>query len=226
MRMSWHDLLFMHWPVEASQLRPLIPKKLSIDTFDGIAWIGVVPFRMSDVAPRCIPAIPGVSAFPELNVRTYVTCDGKPGVWFFSLDATNRLAVRAARRFFHLRYMDAHISIEHRDSSYQYASQRYHQGEPPANLRVTYRPDGEPFYARPGSLEYFLTARYCLYAANKKGRVFRADIDHAPWPLRRATCKIHENSMIEWTGITQPTDDPHLLFVKGINVVAWLNQRV
>ena len=93
MRQSWHDLLFMHWRVPADVLRPLIPPGLEVDTFDGSAWIAVVPFRMSDVAPRFVPAVPGLSAFPELNVRTYVARDGKPGVWFFSLDAGNRLAV-------------------------------------------------------------------------------------------------------------------------------------
>lgn len=226
MRMSWHDLLFMHWPVAADKLRALIPGKLSIDTFDGWAWIAVVPFRMSDVAPRFVPAVPRVSAFPELNVRTYVTADDKPGVWFFSLDAANRLAVRIARGLFHLRYMDADMSIEHDGESYHYQSRRCHRNEPAANLRMAYRPMGEPFHAQTGSLEHFLTARYCLYAANRKGRVFRGEIDHPPWLLQTSACEVVENTMIEWTGIEQPSGDPHLLFAKDIDVVAWLNERV
>ena len=231
MRMSWHDLLFAHWRVEVEQIRTLIPEPLSIDTFDGSAWIGVVPFRMSDVAPRFVPAINALSAFPELNVRTYVTVDGKPGVWFFSLDATNKLAVRVARSLFHLRYMDAKISIErsevrHGTYSFDYTSHRTHRNEPKADLRIKYSPTGERFFAKPDSLEYFLTARYCLYAANKHGVVYRGEIDHPPWPLQTATTEIEENSMISWLGIPQPKDDPHLLFVDRIDVRAWLNERV
>src|SRR5262245_4554326 len=110
MRMSWHDLLFAHWPVPVAAMRALVPAPLEVDTFDGAAWIGVVPFRMTRVGPLWLPPIPGVSSFAELNVRTYVTRDDKPGVWFFSLDAANPLAVRTARRFFHLPYFHAAMS--------------------------------------------------------------------------------------------------------------------
>ena len=114
MRMRWHDLLFMHWPVNVASLRRLIPAALDLDLWNGQAWLGVVPFRMSDVAPRGIPAMPWLSAFPELNVRTYVKTEDKPGVWFFSLDATNPVAVRVARSAFHLPYFDARIAIRAR----------------------------------------------------------------------------------------------------------------
>ncbi len=107
MRMSWHDLLFAHAPVPVAALRAVVPAGLELDTFDGVAWLGVVPFRMTRVGPRVLPPLPGLHAFPELNVRTYVTRDGRPGVWFFSLDAANRLAVWTARRFFHLPYFHA-----------------------------------------------------------------------------------------------------------------------
>ena len=169
MRMSWHDLLFMHWSIPVDVIRPLIPEALEIDTFGGRAWIGIVPFRMTDVAPRFIPGIPGLSAFPELNVRTYVSADEKPGVWFFSLDATNRIAVRVARMFFNLPYMDARIRMHESEAGYEYESVRTHRGEPPAEFDVAYRPTSEQFHAKAGSLEYWLTARYCLYAANHHG---------------------------------------------------------
>ena len=107
--MRWHDLLFMHWPVKSEALRPYIPPALAIESFDGTAWIGVVPFRMSAVVPRLIPPVPYLSAFPELNVRTYVSAEGKPGVWFFSLDAGNPIAVEAARDTFHLNYYNARM---------------------------------------------------------------------------------------------------------------------
>ena len=111
MSQSWHDLLFAHWPIDASHLRPLIPAALEIDKFQGEAWIGVVPFRMSGVRLRATPALPTLSAFPELNVRTYVTHGGKPGVWFFSLDAANAIAVSVARAWFHLPYFNARMTL-------------------------------------------------------------------------------------------------------------------
>lgn len=224
--MSWHDLLFMHWPVPVDAIRPLIPDLLEVDTFGGRAWIGVVPFRMSDVAPRWMPGIPWLSAFPELNVRTYVTVDDKPGVWFFSLDATNPIAVRIARTFFKLPYMDANISIKNEGRGIEYKSRRTHRGEPPAELDIVYQAAGEQFHAKPGSLEYWLTARYCLYAGSHRGDVFRGDIDHASWPLQPATCTIRSNSMTTAAGIELPNEPPHLLFASDIAVIAWTNELV
>src|SRR5271168_4463454 len=163
MAQSWHDLLFAHWPVPAAILRPHIPARLAIDTFEGQGWLGVVPFRMSGVRLRGTPALPWLSAFPELNVRTYVVADGKPGVWFFSLDARNPAAVAIARAWFHLPYFRARMQCAARDGSIHYSSERTHHGASPAALRVNYRPAGEIFEAKPGSLEHFLTERYCLY---------------------------------------------------------------
>ena len=226
MRMSWHDLLFAHWPLRASVLRPLIPPALAIDTFDGWSWIGVVPFRMTDVAPRCVPAMPGLSSFPELNVRTYVTADNKPGVWFFSLDATNRLAVRLARQLFHLPYMDARITMDHQGDSVHYQSSRTHRGELPATLDVSYQAWGDPFAAAAGSLEHFLTARYCLYTADRQGRVLRGEVDHPPWQLRQARGEFRESSMIQGAGLPQPRGAAHLLYAHRTDVRATLNQRI
>jgi hypothetical protein len=229
MHMAWLDLLFAHWRVPSAALRPLIPPALELDEFDGSAWIAVVPFRMSGVRPRFGPSVPGLSDFPELNVRTYVTKDGKPGVWFFSLDATNRLAVRAARRFFHLPYMDAEMACQPSPDpsriaggEISYKSRRTHKGEPPADFAAAYGPTGEVFYAQPGSLEYFLTARYCLYAADAQGRVYRGEIDHPDWPLQPAWAEIERNTMTNPIGLTLPDDKPHLLFARKLDVVAWL----
>ena len=228
MRMRWHELLFMHWPLEPSLLEPHLPG-IECDTFKGQAWIAIVPFRMSDVAPRFVPAIPGLSAFPELNVRTYVSIDGKPGVWFFSLDAPNKIAVRVARRFFYLKYMDADMKMSmETDGWFSYSSCRTHAGEGAADLEMRYRPTGEPFLAQPGSLEYWLTARFCLYTQDHKGNILRGEIDHEPWPLQKAEANVRTNSMLKWldpTGkITQ--QKPHLLYSKYVGVRAWLNQRV
>ena len=200
MRMSWHDLLFAHWSFEPDRVARLLPDGIDLDTFEGKAWVGVVPFRMSNVAPRFVPSLPWMSAFPELNIRTYVTHHGKPGVWFFSLDATNPVAVRMARWLFHLRYMDAKMSLTKVDHWYQYRSLRTHRSEPSARLIGKYRPTSEPFFASPGSLEYWLTARYCLYVSDRRGRILRGEIDHPPWPLQQAELVLEENTMLDgWT---------------------------
>ena len=159
LRMQWHDLLFMHWPIPAAAIRDYIPPALAVDTFEGSAWLGVVPFRMADVAPRFVPAIPGLSAFAELNVRTYVTIEGKPGVWFFSLDAENPFAVEAARDIFHLNYYRAQMRCARDDDAVEYQSIRRHRGAPPATLTARYRPTGPADKSTPGSLEAFLTER-------------------------------------------------------------------
>jgi uncharacterized protein YqjF (DUF2071 family) len=226
MGMRWHDLLFMHWPVPVSALRPLIPDALEIDTFGGEAWIGVVPFRMTGVRPRFVPALPRVSAFPELNVRTYVKAGGHAGVWFFSLDATSRFAVRAARRSYHLPYFDANISAQSIGDDIHYASTRTHRNAPSASLRMRYKPVGDPYHAKPGSLDDFLTNRLCLYAADSRGRVNRADIAHVPWPLQPAEAEIESIAMTEQIGVTLPATPPLLHFARFLDVVAAWPARV
>ena len=222
LQMTWSDLLFAHWPVEPKFLSPRLPKGLSLDTRDGTAWIGVVPFFMSDVAPRCCPSIPKLSRFLELNVRTYVTYDDKPGVWFFSLDAANRIAVRAARATFNLPYMDARMSLNIEDAKgIAYRSERTHRAEPPATFDASYQAIGETFHAQPGTLEHWLTARYCLYSADRKGRLYRGEIDHAPWSLSPASCEERENTMCAALGIDL-IGQPHLLFAQPIKVRAWM----
>src|ERR671921_2948345 len=173
--MSWRDLLFMHWPVGVDGLRSLVPPALSIETFEGSAWLGVVPFEMTGVRPHFLPAVPGVSNFPEINLRTYVTAGGRPGVWFFSLDAHSRLAVRLARASFHLPYFDADISCETVNDEVRYRSVRTHRGAPPAEFVARYRPVGGPFESGRGSIENFLTERYCLYSAGRKSVVRRGE---------------------------------------------------
>jgi uncharacterized protein len=220
MGMRWHDLLFMHWPVPVNELRPMIPQSLEIDTFEGEAWLGVVPFRMTGVRPRFVPGIPGTSAFPELNVRTYVKAGGRSGVWFFSLDAMSRLAVRVARRAFHLPYFDANITTQTTSDDIRYASIRTHRNSPPASLRMRYKPVGAPYVTKPGNLDDFLTNRLCLYAANGRGRVYRADIAHAPWPLQLAEAEIESIAMTEQIGVKQPHAPPLLHFARFLDVVS------
>ncbi|MDX6380227.1 MAG: uncharacterized protein QOI57_1251 [Rubrobacteraceae bacterium] len=227
LRMRWHDLLFMHWPVPESWLRPLIPPSLELDTFDGSAWLGVVPFRMEDVSPRFVPAVPWLSSFPELNLRTYVTHRDKPGIWFFSLDAHNPIAVRLARASFGLPYFDAEMSCKVYGEEVRYESVRTHKGAPPARFVASYRPVGESFDSRPGTLENFLTERYCLYsagAANRasgSGHVRRGDIHHRLWPLQRAEVEVEKLEMTAQIGVTLPDTELTLHYARRLDVVAW-----
>jgi uncharacterized protein len=224
--MQWHDLLFMHWPVPAAALRPYIPSALELQTFDGTAWLGVAPFRMAGTRPRLVPPLPWCSAFPELNVRTYVTAEGKPGVWFFSLDAGNPLAVRGARYLFHLPYYDADMIAQRDGGAVRYASTRTQRGAPGATFAGRYRPVGPVYHAAVDSLEYWLTERYCLYAANRHGRVWRGDIHHARWPLQPAEAEIEGNTMTEQLRLVLPQHAPLLHFALRLDVVAWTLEAV
>ena len=222
MHMTWHDLLFAHWPVPAAALRALIPAPLQVDEYDGTAWLGVVPFRMSKVTPRGVPALPWLSAFPELNVRTYVTAEGKPGVWFFSLDAANPVAVAVARAWYHLPYFRARVRCAALASGgVRYESMRTHRGAPAAQLRGEYRPVAPASPAARGTLDYFLTERYCLYAADAHGRVFRGEIHHRPWPLQAAEADFAINTMALAHGVTLPQRAPLLHFARTLDVLAW-----
>jgi len=224
MAQSWHDLLFAHWPVDAAILRPLLPPQLQIDTFEGHAWLAVVPFRMTDVRLRGAPAMPWLSAFPELNVRTYVACGGKPGVWFFSLDAGNSLAVAIARAWFHLPYFRARMSCAEREGWIHYQSERTHRGAPAGLLKGRYRSVDEVSPHR-GTLEYFLTERYCLYATDGHGQIIRGQIHHQPWRLQLAEAEFTGNAMAEAAGVVLPVRKPLLHFAKRQDVVVWWPER-
>lgn len=222
-RQSWCDLLFAHWPVPADLLQPLIPAPLRVQEHGGTAWIGIVPFRMEGVMLRPLPDLPGISAFPELNVRTYVEVDGKPGVWFFSLDATNALAVWAARHLFHLPYHRAEISCKPMISGgFRYHCQRSGSLE---IFDAAYAPAGQVREAQPGTLEHFLTERYCLYAQAPDGALYRADVHHVPWPLRPARARIAWNSMADGLGV-RLVGQPLLHFADRVDVVVWSPERV
>jgi uncharacterized protein YqjF (DUF2071 family) len=225
MAMVWTDLCFLHWPVPAHALRRLVPPELRIDEYGGSAWLGVVPFAMSGVRHWRLPPIPGTHAFLELNVRTYVSAGGKPGVWFFSLDAANRLAVRVARATFRLPYMDARMTLTHRDGWTDYTSVRTHHGETPARFDASYRPIGPCSRSSPGTLEAFLTERYCLYAAGPRG-VLRGEIHHEPWPLQPAEAVVRSNTMAMAAGVALPDLPPLCHYAKRLEVPAWWPTRV
>ena len=225
MFMRWENLLFAHWRVDAAALKKQIPDGLQLDTFNGEAWLGVVPFLMTQTRLRFLPSIPGTHTFPENNVRTYVTCNGKPGVWFFSLDAGSRLAVWAARRFFHLPYFNSQMSIHTAEDEVRYQNRRFHRGAPAARFRASYRPVSPVIRSRPGTLEHWLTERYCLYSADRSGRIWQGDIHHPPWPLQNAEADIQLNTMADWLGFDLSREPDQLHFARQLDVVAWSIKR-
>jgi uncharacterized protein YqjF (DUF2071 family) len=225
MRQSWLDLLFAHWPVPAARLRPLVPPSVTIQEREGTSWVGVVPFRMEGVTPRPLPSVPGVSAFAELNLRLYVEVGGKPGVWFVSLDAASRFAVWAARRFFHLPYFHADMEARGDGARIHYRSARRAPG-PRVAFRGSYGPTAEVVESRPGTLEHFLTERYCLYTQDRSGAILRADIHHAPWPLQTAEAEIVENTIGDAQGILLEGPPALLHFGRRVDVVVWPITRV
>ncbi|MGH9580358.1 MAG: YqjF family protein [Terriglobales bacterium] len=224
-RFTWHDLLFAHWPMEAATLRALVPAPLELDLFDGRAWVGVIPFRMSGVRLRGLPAVPGLADFPEVNVRTYVRPGGRAGVYFFSLDAASWPACRAARMWYHLPYFHARMKVKMEDDTTTYQSIR-REGPRPAEFRARYRPASEPSPAPPGSLAHWLTERYCLFSLDGRGGVHRADIHHAPWPLAEAEAEIASNSLAAAAGIHLPPEPPLLHFARRLEVRVWPPERI
>ncbi|HZI18914.1 MAG TPA: DUF2071 domain-containing protein [Pyrinomonadaceae bacterium] len=225
LRQWWGKLLFMHWPVPGRLLRPMLPPQLTLDTYEGTAWLGVVPFTMWGFRPYLGPPVPGLNSFHELNVRTYVHYDGVPGVWFFSLDINSLLAVWGARRLYFLPYYRARLSLAQQGQVVRFTSERAAAAAPPAAFAAEWSV-GDPLPpAEPGSLEFFLTERYCLYSA-ARGQLFRCRIAHDSWPLRRAELSDFDSTMVEALGLPTPAGDPVLHYAEAIKVDVWPLRRV
>jgi uncharacterized protein YqjF (DUF2071 family) len=221
MAQTWRNLLFAHWPVPEHPLRRHIPPELELQTFEGQPWLSVTPFVLTGLRPRALPALPGLSRFPELNVRTYVTAGGKPGVFFFSLDAASRLAVYAARRLYSLPYFRARITVQTTHERIVYSSRRTDRRAPPAMFSAVYRPTGEAAIATSGTLAHWLTERYCLYAVDRLGGLHRAEIHHAPWRLQPAEAEILLNTMTTGLGFDLPSVAPLVHFTSRLDVCVW-----
>jgi uncharacterized protein len=218
MLQSWQTLLFAHWRVEPSSVRALVPEELELDLHGGAAWIGVTPFLLSGLRLRLMPSLPGVSEFPELNLRTYVRCHGRAGIFFFSLDAGSRLAVAGARSFFGLPYRKAVMEMEQAGGWTRFRSQR---ADGSAAFRARYRPTGDVFQPRPGSLEAFLTERYALFTVLRSGKVLRGDIHHAPWPLQAAEGEVSAGALAEAEGVVLPEGEPRLHYSERQDTLIW-----
>ena len=220
MGQTWRDLLFAHWEVGSDELAPLVPAPLELDEYDGSAWLGITPFEVTGLRPRGGPPPPIVSRFLELNVRTYVRWQDQPGILFFSLDCTSAAAVAAARRGYRLPYFRASASIERRGAEVRFTlGRRASGGASPATWRARYCSTGPRLPIAEGSLERWLTERYCLYVV-EGGRVLRGDIHHRPWPLQPARAEIDENTMTAPLGI-ELRGDPLLHFSARQDTLFW-----
>ncbi len=216
----------MHWPICEDHLVTLLPEGVELDRFEGQAWIGIVPFRMSGVAARWLPPLPWLSRFPEVTVRTYVIVDGKPGLWYFSLDATSRFAVLLAKCIFALPYSDSKIAMTRDGMWRRFFNRRTEAGRVTAELDVEYRPVGPVFQAPANTLDHWLTARYCLYTRNPQGEILRGEIDHAPWRLRNVQAIVHRNTMVNALGLALPDQCPRVLYSDYNRVGSWRNKRI
>lgn len=227
MRPSWHHLLFLHWPVAPEQLRPLLPPGLALDLHEGRAYIGLIPFTMTDARPHRLPRLPLprrlYEDFHEINVRTYVRAgDGEPGVWFFSLDAASRLAVLAARVWFKLPYFHARMRLSEKRQpdgapTIEYFSRRVWPGPKPATCATKYAPHGVPAAAQPGTLEHFLVERYALYSRAEK-RLYRGRVRHAPYQLQAVDVLALNENLVAAAGITRPNTPPLAHYARGVRV--------
>jgi uncharacterized protein YqjF (DUF2071 family) len=226
MYQTWDKLLFLHWPVAAERLRPLIAPRLSLDTFEGQAWVSMTPFTMRGIRPVFLPPLPIVSQSHELNVRTYVHMDGVPGVWFFSLDASNTLAVLGARAALGLPYFRARMRLQEEHAGIQFTSTRTHPWAPAARFEGTWS-HGEPLpLPPPGSLDFFLVERYCLYTVHWR-RLYRVRIFHRPWPLCRSERLSLTSTMLESHGLPTPSEAPRLhAQAEPLRVAIWPPERL
>jgi uncharacterized protein YqjF (DUF2071 family) len=233
MRQNWSQLLFLHWDLPAEQLRPLLPAGLELDLFEGRALVGLIPFTMTGVRPVGLPAVPWLSNFHETNVRTYVHVEGRdPGVWFFSLDAANPVAVQIARTLFHLPYYFARMSLTHLPPTPEmpmgrvsYGSERRWPGPRGASCAIEAGPRGPVAPAQVGTLEHFLVERYILYAAHR-GRLYRGRVHHAPYPLQGAEVRSLDENLIAAAGLTRPDSPPLAHFAGGVRVEVFKPQLV
>jgi uncharacterized protein YqjF (DUF2071 family) len=224
MYQSWDSLLFMHWRIPEEVLRPLVPDRLGIDLFHGSAWVAITPFTLWDVRPVFTPSLPWISHFHEINVRTYVHLDGEPGVWFFSLDANRTLPVLGARTVYHLPYYDSEIDFARKEDTIDFSLKRpAANGDAQFAARWSIGP-GLP-ESVPGSLEFFLTERYCLYAEHK-GELYRARIHHKPWPLQSASLDHYETDLFQANGLPHPNEEPVVHGGGPVKVEVWPIEKV
>lgn len=219
LHMGWRDALFANWPIAPELVRPTIPDGLTLDTYDGAAWLSVVPFTNVDVRPQAMPAGTGLP-LPELNLRTYVRYDDTPSIYFYSLDAQGLMAVLGARLTHHLPYYYARIDHDTDGDRITFRSRRLHPGDRPVRFTASYEPTGNEFYAEPGTLHRFLTARHRLYTEAPSGELRYTEAYHAAWPLTDVEVEIDAASLLRANGFDVPDADPICFYSPGVETVA------
>lgn len=222
---TWRDVLFAHWRIALPELRKVVPEPLPLDSYEGEGWVSIVAFGIENFRARATPPVPKLSAFPEINFRTYVTIDGRPGVYFFSLDVTSRLSVFGGRAFFHLPYYRARMTMRNVRESIQFSSERLDTHRP-ANFNAEYHASGNPAAPMPGTLDYWLTERYCLYSVDQSRRVYRAEIDHPAWQLQAASAMIQTNTLALASGVELPDVAPLLHYSQRQDATFWFPSRL
>ncbi len=220
MAQTWQDVLFAHWPVPLEALRVAIPAPLEVDTYEGTAWLGIVALRATGVRPNGLPPLPFISSFPGLNLRTYVRLGKRPGLWFLSLDTGGLLAAKLGRKLFHLPYFRARMKVRRRKDGIHFECHRADVTAPPAEFCARYRPVGHTSHSRPGSLEHWLTERYCAYSVNEK-EVFRTEIHHRHWPLQQVEADCDVDTMAEAQELALPDIPPLLHYSRSMKVEIW-----
>jgi uncharacterized protein len=218
MHQNWENLLFLHWPIEASILRGLVPEPLEIDTFDGKAWIGITPFTLTGLRLFSMPPIPALNSFDELNFRTYVHYKNMPGIWFFSLDASKLIPALAARMFFLLPYFNSDIEFIHEAETYSFKLKR--SGPPSAAFESEWRTGVRLRAPDLDSLAFFLVERYCFFTSNE-GTVNMTRVYHHPWILEEANVLAYQSNMFTTAGLPEPEGAPLAYFSKLLNVEVW-----
>ena len=225
LHMGWRHVLFANWPVDPDVVAPHVPDALTLDTYDGRAWLTILPFVNVDVRPYWLPAGTGVRV-PEVNLRTYVTREGRPAIYFFNLDADGPLTVLGARATHFLPYYFANIDVTVGDDDrVRVESRRRHPGARPATLVATYGSDGERFRSERGSLAEFLTERHRYYTESPNGTLRYADVYHERWPLDPATMTVEENTVFEANAFDEPDAEPLCYYSPGVETVASRNRR-
>ncbi len=224
LEMEWRHLLFENWPVDPDTVAAHLPTSVEVDEHDGSAWLSVVPFANRSVRPKGLPGALGVD-LPELNLRTYVTHDGVPGVYFFSLDAEGLAGVVGARLFHHLPYYYARISMASTDDGVSFSSRRFEPGERPARFEATYQPDGEVFDSRSDPLAEFLVERYRFYTEGTDGSLRYSEVSHEPWTLYPATATVETRSLLRANGFRRPDTEPVRYYSPGVDIEASRSKR-
>lgn len=226
MTQTWRHLLFAHWPVPVAAIRPLVPPSLDVDTYDGNAWLGILPLRVEGARPRVLPALPFLSSFPQINVRTYVVSGETQGVYFFSLEAASLPAVIGAGILFRLPFRLARISLQAGERRVYCYSRRSLGGGDFATFGARYRPVSDPFEPQGGTFEEWFADRYRLYTVAADGRLFRSEINHAPWAMQHAEADIEENTLPEAIGLSTPPVQPALHYAHWMEAYIWPLQAV